>query len=147
VVVSRILLLAGLFMAGSVAAAPPDEVRYVPASEVEASFVKGGTLLTVGNVRIMTSTRTTTGEAELHVADDDIFHVLEGSATFVTGGTIAGSHETAPGEVRGTGIDGGESHRLSAGDVITIGAGVPHWFKAVDGRFRYLVVKVHRSQP
>jgi quercetin dioxygenase-like cupin family protein len=31
---------------------------------------------------------------------------------------------------------------LQAGDVITIPKGVPHWFKAVDGKVKYFVVKV-----
>jgi mannose-6-phosphate isomerase-like protein (cupin superfamily) len=118
------------------------DVKYYPASQVEASFAKGATLLTIGNVKVMTATRTEAGEAEQHAADNDIFHVLEGSATFVTGGTIVGAHETAPGETRGSTIDGGASHQLAAGDVITIEAGVPHWFKSVTGRFRYYVVKV-----
>jgi quercetin dioxygenase-like cupin family protein len=117
--------------------------RYFPASDVDASFAKGGTLLEAGNVRIMTATRTGTGEAEVHEHDIDIFHVLEGSATFMVGGTLSGGHQTAPGETRGTAVEGGTEYQLKTGDVITISAGVPHWFKVVDGRFRYFVVKVH----
>jgi quercetin dioxygenase-like cupin family protein len=117
--------------------------RYFPATEVEASFAKGGTLLEAGNVRILTATRTGVGEAEAHQHDIDIFHVLEGSATFIVGGTMTGGHETAPGETRGTAVEGGTEYQLKANDVITISAGVPHWFKVVDGRFRYFVVKVH----
>ncbi len=50
---------------------------------------------------MLTPTRTQGGEAELHTTDGDIFYVVEGSATFLVGGTIAGAHETAPGETRG----------------------------------------------
>jgi mannose-6-phosphate isomerase-like protein (cupin superfamily) len=142
--VPRVLLVSALLALGSVTAAAPDDVRYFPASDVEASFARGGTLLTLGNVRVMTAARTGAGEAERHAADADIFHVLEGSATFVTGGTIVGAHETAPGETRGTGIDGGTGRELAPGDVITIAAGVPHWFKTVNGPFRYYVVKVRQ---
>lgn len=120
-------------------------VTYVPAREVERSFARGGTLLETGNVRVMTAMRTEAGESEQHAQDTDIFHVLEGTAEFVTGGRIAGGRETAPGEIRGTGIDQGERRTLRAGDVITIPAGVPHWFQAVDGRFRYFVVKVRQG--
>ena len=141
---TRTLLVLGLLTLGSSSAASPDDVRYYPASEVDASFQKGGTLLTLDNVRVMTATRTAAGEAELHATDADIFHVLEGTATFVTGGTIAGARDTAAGETRGTGIEGGTTRQLAAGDVITIPAGVPHWFKVVNGRFRYFVVKVGR---
>jgi hypothetical protein len=58
--------------------------------------------------------------------------------------TRTGGGETGPNEIRGTGLEGGVSQTLSAGDVVTIDAGVPHWFKAVDGRVRYFVVKVKR---
>jgi mannose-6-phosphate isomerase-like protein (cupin superfamily) len=121
------------------------DVKYYPASQVDASFAAGATLVTVGNVKVMTATRTVAGEAERHATDTDIFHVLEGSATFVTGGAIVGAHETAPGETRGSAIEGGTPHQLAPGDVITIEAGVPHWYKSVTGRFRYYVVKVGKQ--
>jgi len=35
----------------------------------------------------------------------------------------------SPGQTRGTGIEGGVVHRLSKGDVITIPANTPHWWK------------------
>jgi mannose-6-phosphate isomerase-like protein (cupin superfamily) len=117
-------------------------VKYWPATEVEASFAKGGTLIQTSAFRIMTAQRTAAGEAELHTLDRDILHILEGSATFVTGGTLVGAHETAPGETRAPSIDGGVTQALQAGDVLTIPKGVPHWFKAVNGKVRYFVVKV-----
>ena len=117
-------------------------VKYWPAADVDASFAKGGTLIQTSAFRIMAAQRTGAGEAELHALDRDILHVLEGSATFVTGGTLVGAHETAPGETRAASIDGGVSQPLQAGDVITIPKGVPHWFKAVDGKVKYFVVKV-----
>ena len=117
-------------------------VKYWPAADVDASFAKGGTLIQTSAFRIMTAQRTGGGEAELHALDRDILHVLEGSATFVTGGTLVGSRETGPGETRATSIEGGVTQALRAGDVITIPKGVPHWFKAVDGKVRYFVVKV-----
>jgi mannose-6-phosphate isomerase-like protein (cupin superfamily) len=117
-------------------------VKYWPAADVDASFAKGGTLIQTSAFRIMTAQRTATGEAELHTLDRDILHILEGSATFVTGGTLVGAHETAPGETRAPSIDGGTSQTLQAGDVITIPKGVPHWFKTVDGKVKYFVVKV-----
>ena len=124
------------------AADDQDGVKYFPAADVEASFGKGGTLIQTSAFRIMTAQRTGVGEAELHSLDRDIFHVLEGSASFVTGGTLVGSRETGPGETRATSIDGGVTQTLQAGDVITIPKGVPHWFKAVDGKVKYFVVKV-----
>jgi quercetin dioxygenase-like cupin family protein len=42
----------------------------------------------------------------------------------------------------GTDITGGETHQLTRGDVITIPAGVPHWFKEVQQPFTYYMVKI-----
>ena len=60
----------------------------------------------------------------------------------VTGGVAVGAKETAPDEVRGTVIEGGETRRIVKGDVITVPAGTPHWFKEVKGPIAYYTVKV-----
>ena len=117
-------------------------VKYFPAPEMAAMFAKGGTVTSGANYRVMAAQRTGGGEAELHDRDTDVFRIMSGSATFVTGGRIVGARTIEPGETRGTGIEGGKTQQLSAGDVIVIEKGVPHWFKAVDGRVEYFVVKV-----
>ena len=116
-------------------------VKYFPASDVAAMFVKGGTVTSGPNYKVMASQRTAGGEAELHDDDTDVFRIMSGSATFVTGGRMIGARITEPGETRGSGIEGGETRQLSAGDVVVIEKGTPHWFKAVDGRVEYFVVK------
>jgi mannose-6-phosphate isomerase-like protein (cupin superfamily) len=90
----------------------------------------------------MAAQRTGGGDPEMHERDTDVFRIMSGSATFVTGGRIIGAHTIEPGETRGTGIEGGDTRQLSAGDVVVIEKGLPHWFKAVDGRVEYFVVKV-----
>jgi len=79
---------------------------------------------------------------EIHERDMDIFYILEGSATFVTGGKAKEPKTTGPGEIRAKEIVGGEDRHLVKGDVIVIPNGVPHWFKEVNGTFLYYVVKV-----
>ena len=79
--------------------------------------------------------------AEIHTEDADIVYVLDGSATLVTGGTAVNTKETAPGELRGDSIQGGETRQLAKGDVIVIPAGMPHWFKETTVPFLYYVVK------
>lgn len=135
-------------LAASAHAQTPNGTKYFPAAEVDASFAKGGptVLLQTGSVRVLTPTRMQGGEAEAHATEADIFYVVEGTATFLVGGTITGAHDTAPGETRGPSLDGGTPYELKVGDVITIPAGVPHWFKATQGKFRYLVVKVPTSK-
>ena len=90
--------------------------------------------------------RTGPGRSELHAKFADVWYVLQGAGTVVTGGSIAGGAETQPGEVRGSGIDGGTPKRVQAGDFGVVPAGVPHWVSAVEGELLYLVVKVPASQ-
>ena len=120
------------------------DVTYFPAEKVSAAFAKGAVLFDGAgrNYMVHASRRAEAGQAEVHVKDTDIIYVLEGSTTFVTGGTVVDGKTTAPDEIRGTRIDGGESRRLGKGDVIIVPNGTPHWFKEVDGPVLYYVVKV-----
>jgi mannose-6-phosphate isomerase-like protein (cupin superfamily) len=79
--------------------------------------------------------------AEVHTKDADIIYVQDGSATFVTGGTVVDPQSIAPDEIRGPEITGGESRTLTKGDVIIVPAGTPHWFKDVPAPLLYYVVK------
>jgi len=123
-------------------------VLYFPSEKVKAAFAKGDTLLgghdDGRNFTILAGRRDRPGMVEIHTLDTDIFYVLEGSATFVTGGTAINPKTTEPGEIRGTMIQGGENRQLAQGDVIVIPKGVPHWFKEVEAPFLYYVVKVRR---
>jgi mannose-6-phosphate isomerase-like protein (cupin superfamily) len=148
---AMILLLAGSSAApgGQAAKAAekkaekPAAVVYIPAKEVEAATKKPGTkIFDAPKYSIMFFRRTAAGEAELHEADSDVFYIVDGSATFVTGGTIVGGKTTAPGEIRGASISGGQTHHLSKGDVITIPKGVPHWYSGVSGTLTYFIVKI-----
>ena len=58
-----------------------------------------------------------------------------------TGGTAVNAKATAPDELRGAEIAGGETRQLKKGDVMIVPAGVPHWFKDVSNPFLYCVVK------
>jgi len=124
-------------------AAKPSAVTYYRSETVTNSFDKGAVLFQ-GEERYMihTSRRTAPGMAEVHAADTDLIYVLQGEATFVTGGRVVGGKETAPGETRGATIQGGETRTLSPGDVIIVPNNVPHWFKDVRGPFLYYTVKV-----
>jgi mannose-6-phosphate isomerase-like protein (cupin superfamily) len=118
-----------------------DKAQYFPASQIAATFGVGN-LADAPNHRVATARRTGPGESELHDHEMDIFYILAGGATFVTGGTMEGGREVAPGDWRGTGIAGGEIHQLKTGDVITIPAGLAHWFRDVPTHVDYFVVKV-----
>lgn len=83
------------------------------------------------------------GKAELHQQFGDVFVVLQGTATLVTGGTIASPTTTAPGEIRGASIEQGIRKKLQEGDIAHIPAGVPHRLVLdAGGTFTYFVVKI-----
>ena len=121
--------------------AQTSKVSFVPRAQVDEGFRKDATLVNDAGYRVNSSRRDGPGEAEVHLADTDIFYVIEGSATFVTGGEVVEPRNVSPTEIRGRQLSGGEVRHLAKGDVITIPRGVPHWFKEVSAPFTYYVVK------
>src|SRR6266404_5042457 len=117
-------------------------VIHIDHEKIAAQFARGGVILATNDFKVQAGRRTGPGEVEIHEHDLDIFYILEGSATFVTGGKAIDPKTTGPGEIRAKEIVGGEDRHLVKGDVIVIPTGVPHWFKEVDGTFLYYVVKV-----
>jgi mannose-6-phosphate isomerase-like protein (cupin superfamily) len=110
---------------------------YVDAAKVTA----GGTFAMTSDYAVQMLKRTAAGQVEVHTKETDIFYVVDGEATIVTGGTMVGGKETQPNQLRGTSIEGGETFHLKKGDSITIPAGVPHWFKDVPQSIQYFTVK------
>jgi glc operon protein GlcG len=141
----RIILFATmLLVALTVSQAKAPAVTYFDSGTVSAAFAKGAVLFDGqgGNYMVHASRREAPGMAEIHTKDADIVYVLDGTATLVTGGAAIGAKTTAPDELRGTAIAGGDTRQLKKGDVIIVPAGVPHWFKEVTNPFLYYVVKV-----
>ena len=97
-----------------------------------------------------------TQNTAVHFKVSEVYHVMKGSGTLVTGGTVVNpktraadsievTREDGPG-VTGTAIQGGVNHELKEGDVIVIPAGTPHWFSKINGSIVYLVVRIDPSQ-
>jgi mannose-6-phosphate isomerase-like protein (cupin superfamily) len=108
----------------------PTVVTYVPNAKVSATMAKGGPIVNDHGLLILAQRRAA-GEVEVHEKTNHVFIIVEGEATFVTGGTLVGARDTAPGQRRAPSVQGGEVHHLTKGDVITIPAKTPHWFKEV----------------
>jgi mannose-6-phosphate isomerase-like protein (cupin superfamily) len=94
------------------------------------------------NYMVHASRREKPGQAEVHTKDTDVIYVLEGTATFVTGGEPVDLKTTAPDELRGASIRKGNTQEIAKGDVIVVPTGVPHQFLQVTNPFLYYVVKV-----
>jgi mannose-6-phosphate isomerase-like protein (cupin superfamily) len=117
-------------------------VTYVDHDRVAALIATPGQLANGPDFTASIARRTGPGQVEIHDKETDIFYVLDGEATFVTGGTMVGGRVSRPNQQLGTDIQGGQTHRLTKGDVITIPPGTPHWFKEIAKPFTYYMVKV-----
>ena len=135
-------VFAVLVIAALPLAAAGESATYIDSQRLAAAFAKPGNLVTASDYRVQTSRRDKPGGVEVHEKETDIFYVVDGSATLVTGGTAVGAKTTRPGQIAASSINGGETKRISKGDVVVIPAGVPHWFKEVDNFINYFVVKV-----
>jgi len=95
-----------------------------------------------------------------HSQITEVYHVISGNGTFVTGGTITDAKETAPdtpvvkvlnGPSTGGGpVQGGVSRKIGPGDVVIIPPNTPHWFTEITtDQIVYLVVRVdpHKVLP
>jgi mannose-6-phosphate isomerase-like protein (cupin superfamily) len=87
-----------------------------------------------------------------HDLVSEVYHIMDGEATLVTGPDIEGVERrpstnnnvrnlNGPG-ANGTSVSNGVTHTLKPGDVIIIPAGVGHWFTRIDDHIRYLMIRV-----
>ena len=71
--------------------------------------------------------------ASVHDKEAELFLMLDGTATLVTGGKLV--EGTKDGDNwRGKGIEGGKAQKMSKGDFMLVPAGVPHWFTNIEGQ-------------
>ena len=71
--------------------------------------------------------------ASVHDKDAELFYMIDGTATLVTGGKL--TEGTKDGDNwRGKGIEGGKAQKMSRGDFMLVPAGVPHWFTDINGQ-------------
>ena len=127
------------------AAGVPMGVHYVNHEKVAATMVKGGNIIN-DNGLIVIANRGVQRGAEMHKKTNHVFIIVDGEADFVTGGKMIDPKVISPGQTRGSGIEGGEVHRLSKGDVITIPANTPHWWKDTSktGSVGYYAVNIEQ---
>jgi mannose-6-phosphate isomerase-like protein (cupin superfamily) len=80
---------------------------------------------------------------ELHDASDDVYYVLEGTATLTLGGKLdAAAREVEPGEWRGK-IVGGQNVEIKKGDLIIVPRGTPHERNTVGKDFSMILIKIY----
>ncbi len=83
--------------------------------------------------------RTVPQNAIVHATGWEVHHIVDGSGTIVTGGTLIRSVDDSGARVAT--IADGESRTVSKGDVIIVPAGTPHWYSRIDGSVTYLEIR------
>ena len=106
----------------------PKRVHYINHEKTTAAMIKGGRVIEDEGLIVIANRGVQRG-SEIHAKTNHVFIIVDGEAEFVTGGTMIDPKEISPGQIRGKRIEGGVSHHLSKGDVITIPANTPHWWK------------------
>ena len=107
----------------------------------------------VGVVHRSKSQATATGGSVEHSQITEVYHVIEGNATLVTGGAIENPRESAPDSpvvkvlngpsTQGGVVSNGVSRKVGPGDVVVIPPNTPHWFSDIaTDQIVYLVVRV-----
>ena len=144
----------------------PHAATYIGADEIKANLnlTPGAAVNIQPNIRVVNAggynvaigslhrPSTPPGVAAVHFKVTEVYHVLDGSGSLVTGGTLINGKTRPPDskEVKfedgpgasGTGIQDGVSRQVKTGDMIVIPAGVPHWFSKIDGSITYVVVRI-----
>lgn len=102
-------------------------------------------------VGVVQRTPGTQGAIE-HSKITEVYHMIEGAAVLVTGGTMPDAKPSPPESQvvtvlngpsnQGTRVDGGTSRRVKAGDVVIIPPNTPHWWSSLEGKIVYLVVRI-----
>ena len=95
-----------------------------------------------------------------HTQITEVYTVLEGSGTLVTGGRLidprarggedaamalatARRRGTSGPSLRGTGMEGAVTRRVAEGDIVIIPVGTPHYFSEIPESITYTVVRFY----
>jgi mannose-6-phosphate isomerase-like protein (cupin superfamily) len=89
--------------------------------------------------------RAAVGPAAVHEKEAEMFYVVDGSATLVTGGKLTKESRTNAENLSGTGIEGGTPQQVAKGDFIIVPENTPHWFSAINGSITLMSLHVPRG--
>jgi mannose-6-phosphate isomerase-like protein (cupin superfamily) len=108
----------------------PAAVHYIGHDKVAEVMSKGGPIVSDPGLVVLAQRREA-GPVEYHDHTNHVFVMVEGEATLVVGGTMVDPKRTAADQMRAPSLQGGTTYHMTKGDVITIPAKTPHWFKEV----------------
>src|SRR5208282_3932486 len=141
-----------LFVLASVAQTPVIPATFVTNSDIQ-SFIsalppnavsdKAIRIVDVGVYGVLrpSSVKQEANRHETKVTE--IYYILDGNATLVTGGTLPDPKPLSAGSTtfQSSRIEGGVSQKVGKGDVVIIPGRTPHWFSSQDGDLRYIIFR------
>ena len=133
-----------LFAVAAVAQQPPAQKLYTSAADVQAMMAKAKAerkdqptiaqqLLGLAPYNVNLEYRASVGPAAVHEKDAEMFYVVEGSGTMVTGGKLVNEKRNNAANLGGTGIEGGNVREIGKGDFIMVPENTAHWFSKING--------------
>ncbi len=133
-----VIACAGSASAQAPTPAPTDRTKatHFKAADLQAALAKLPADRPAGSVRVFTldpynvaveQRQPRAQGASLHQDRAELFYVIDGSATMITGGTIPDGKQSGT-NIQGTSITGGTRLEFNKGDFIMVPSGVPHQF-------------------
>jgi mannose-6-phosphate isomerase-like protein (cupin superfamily) len=122
---------AAIFKAGA------ELMALLKAAPVPASGMTTAPIALTDQYRINIVHRAKSAGAIAHAVNSEVHYIIDGAATFVSGGTIV------PAAVSGAAaeIRNGVARHVAKGDVVVIPENSAHWYKDVEGEITYLEVR------
>jgi mannose-6-phosphate isomerase-like protein (cupin superfamily) len=151
------LTIAVTFLAAVAAAQPPALKTFASSSDVAAMIAKAKAerkpdqptfaqpILQLAPYTASLEYRAAVGPAALHQTEAEMFYVIEGSATLVTGGKLVNEKRTNAENLSGTAIESGSARPVAKGDFIIVPENTPHWFSAINGTI--VLMSFHAPRP
>jgi len=138
---------------------PAATVTYKSAADVAAMIAKAKaqndgkaaalisqTILSLAPYKASLEYRASVGTAAIHVKEAEMFYVIDGSATLITGGKLVG--ETKNGDnLTGSAIEGGTPQAVAKGDFIIVPENTGHWFSEIKSTLVLMSFHVPRPVP
>jgi len=156
-----LLAVIALFAAGPVAAQTSEAAvaKYVSSADIQALVTKAmaehkpgaantlESILQLAPYNVNLEYRTGVATASVHEHEAELFVVLDGSGTVVTGGKLINEKRVDAANLQGTGIEGGMPRAVAKGDVIFVPENTPHWYSQVNGTLILMSMHVPRPVP
>jgi len=138
-IIAVISLVAALTFSLWAAQTPAPTVKVVSATDLAAIIAKqpkdkngNQTFIDLAPYNVNMEHRVVGQGASVHEREAELFYVIDGSGTLVTGGKLVEEKRTNEANLSGTSITGGATRKVSKGDWILVPEGVPHQFPAVE---------------